>query len=483
MKRSFLKNAAILTVGGLIAKGMGAIYRIPLGNILGGYGMGLYQMAYPLFCMLLTFSSAGIPNAFARVIAKEGAEGRDSAMTVKGALKLFFALGVCGTLLMLFLAPIMARLQGELALANCYIALAPSVFFVAIIAVFRGYFQGRHDMRPTALSEIVEQLVKAGLGLAVCYLLRENIAHAVAGALLAVTISEVVALLWLLIRYRTEKGRYLVCGRAKVSGLFTAVLPVMASASLLPMSQMIDSVLIVRLLSSYTSRSVSLYGLFSGGACSLVNLPASISYGLAAASVPAVSEGCARNGDGGRRRALTALWLTLLVALPCALALFFFARPIVRILYASLSEEDGETLVSLIRVSSISAVTLSGVQTLSACLTGMGRAKRAALSMAIAIAVKTALQIVLVRDPAYSVMGAAIASNVCFIVAFFLDLYYTCRREKRKGANDDHRSQFGSRKGRLERARERGNFTRGQGRSKNGAYAVGGNAPRSGNSL
>ena len=138
----YLKSAAVLSIGGVIAKGIGAVYRIPLSNFLGGYGIGLYQMAYPLFCVLLTFSSTGIPSAFSRMIARETAQGRGNGGTLKAALKLFALLGLCGTALMCLFAPYMSSLQGDPRLLSCYLMLAPSVFLVALIAVFRGYFQG-----------------------------------------------------------------------------------------------------------------------------------------------------------------------------------------------------------------------------------------------------------------------------------------------------------------------------------------------------
>ena len=152
---AFLKNVAVISAGGIIAKAIGALYRIALVGHLGGYGMGLYQMTYPLFCFLLTFSSAGIPSAFSRIVANETARGRHTRSTLKTTLLLFAAAGLGGAMLMGLFAPVMSAMQGDENLFACYLALAPSVFFVAIIAVLRGYFQGGSDMAPTALSEVV----------------------------------------------------------------------------------------------------------------------------------------------------------------------------------------------------------------------------------------------------------------------------------------------------------------------------------------
>ena len=464
----FFKHVAVISLGGLIAKAIGAIYRIPLANMLGGYGLGLYQMAYPLFCLMLTFSSAGVPSALARTVAAERAAGREGD-TLKTALRLFALPGLLGTALMAALAPVAAAWQGDGGLAGCYFALAPAVFLVALVAVLRGYYQGKSDMLPTALSEIVEQLVKAGAGLALASRFSAPVLAARA-ALFGVTMSELAALLFLAVRARGECGvrrdRRLRFRRPADTGILFSALPVMASAALLPLSHMLDSVVIVRLLARHTADAVSLYGLFAGSAASLISLPATVCYGLVAASVPPIAACFARgNAEEGRRRATLAVLVTLALALPCAVALFAFARPAVSLLYPSLAAEEADVLVKLLRLSSVSAATLAGLNTISACLTGMGRAKRAALAMLAAVAVKFVLEFSLVGDPAWSVYGAAVASNACYLVAFFLDLLYTMRKsdERKKVKRYDHDHRIGRRAGRRYGARARGGAGGGQG--------------------
>lgn len=429
MKRSYLKNAALLSFGSLAAKGIGALYRVLLLSAVGSYGMGLYHMAYPLFCLLLTFSSAGIPTALARIVARENAAGGESG-TLKAALKLFSLLGLAGTGLLLFLAPAAAKLQGEPSLSACYTALAPSVFFIALIAVLRGYFQGKHDMLPTALSEIFEQLIKVAFGLFFAYRYTFSPQKAVTGALFAVTLSELFALLFLAIPLKKER-RPLYARQTGAGEIARASLPVMAATSILPLSGTLDSVFIVRLLSKSAENAVSLYGLYAGGALALVGLPASVIYGLAAASVPAVAAlfGAGREEEG-MRRVHVALLITLSLSLAAAAGLFFLAPIAAKLLFPTLSEGDSAVLIRLIRTMSLSAVPLAGVDTLAACLAGMGRAKYAAGAMGVAVLVKHALQLLLI--PRLGIMGAAIAANTCYLIAFFLDLVYTEKKETRK---------------------------------------------------
>jgi len=451
---NFLKNAAIVSVGVFIAKGIGAFYRVYLSNLLGGYGVGLYQMAYPLFCVLLTFSSAGIPNALSRVIARERAEGKDARPTLKAAIKCFALLGLAGSFTMCLCAVFFSRLQGDEGLTLCYYALAPSVFLVSVIAVLRGYFQGCKNMTPTAASQIVEQLFKAALGgLFALYFAGEPV-KAAAAALLAVSLSEGVALAYLVLIYRKQQFILLPVKRPSGARVLRTAIPVMAATSLLPLSQTVDSVLIVRFLSRYTDRAVTLYGLYAGSACSLVNLPATVCYGFATAAVPSVSEAFARGEiKEGKKRAVFALLLTVALSAPCAVGLFVFAEPIVSLLYSSLPAIDKGTLISLLRLCSVSAVLEAGTQTLAACLTGMGRAKLAAFSMLVAVMVKLSLQCLFLPNPAYSIDGAAIAGNVCYLVAFSLNLVYTLRERKTEGERKgyDLSRRIGSRKRGLER--------------------------------
>lgn len=462
-EKSYLKSAAVLSLGSLAAKGIGAVYRIPLAGLLGAYGAGLYQMAYPLFIALITFTSAGVPAAFSRIVARETILRGEGGGALRAALPLFALLGGAGSLLMCLLAPVMSTLQGEGALLSCYLALAPAVFFVALVALLRGYFQGKCDMVPTAASEVAEQLVKAGMGLLLCGG-ASSPAQAATYALVAVSCSEAFALLLLAVRaHGAPVRRTLAVRRVTGTSVFLSALPVMVSSALLPLSGMVDSIVVVRLLARHTRRSVALYGLLSGSAAALVNLPASLSYGLAAASVPAVSRARAQ-GDmaAGQKLALRALLFTLLLALPCAALLLLFARPAVGVLYPHLSAEDGRVLVRLVRLLALSSACLAGVDTLAACLAGLGRAKCAILGILAGVLVKFLLQWLLVPDPALSIVGAAIASGACYPVAFFVDLFYTVKKEKKRSNGHDHHCKPGDEVRRADDARLGGGEGRGQ---------------------
>ncbi len=446
-KQGFLKSAATIALGGFVAKVIGAVYRIPLTNWIGGKGIGLYQLVYPIYCLLLTVSATGIPSSIAKLTAERIGRGESEKPLFSAAMKLFVAIGVIGSILMVLLAPILAKAQGSQGVLWGYYTLAPSVVLVSVISVFRGYFQGKNKMTPTAASEILEQVVKVAIGLFFAWFFRENIEKAVVYLLLAVTISEAAALIYMWAVYRRENKRGISQktqndgGRVAMKTILRMSLPVTVGSILIPISSLIDSVFAVRLLARYAENAVTLYGLFSGGAVTIINLPVSICYGIAAASIPAVAKAKAQAEKGQisakqvKKRWLISLGVTVLVSLPAAVALFFFASPAVKIIFRSLSAEESEIMIKLVQIFSLSAFTLSCAQTLSACLTAQGKPQHSAFGMAVGMTVKTIAYLFLLQNPQFSVFGLAYATNLGYLVAFLFDLLYNFLVSKEKIKN------------------------------------------------
>ncbi len=425
-KHSFLKGAAWIAAGGFVAKVIGALYRIPLTNLIGGKGLGLYQLVYPVYCLLLTVSATGIPSSISKLTAERIARGENDWAVLKTAMKLFVLIGFVGAVVMALVAPYLAKAQGSEPVLWGYYALAPSVLLVSAISVFRGWFQGKNRMFSTALSEVAEQLVKVGVGLFFAYAYRENIEKAVVFLLLAVSVSELATLLLMWIIYKRDKGEKSGNdgGRVAMRSVLKLSIPVTLSSILLPLSGLLDSVLAPRILSAYAADAVTLFGLFSGGAVTVVNLPVSVCYGIAAASVPRVA--MATDGSEGsvRRRIFFSLGITMVVGAASAVGLYLFAEPAAKVIFRSLKGEELQTLIELIKAFSVSAFTLSAAQTLSACLTAQGKPQYAAVSMAIAMTVKTLVYVFLLKDQSVSIFGLAYATNIAYAVAFSLNLVY-----------------------------------------------------------
>lgn len=418
-----IKGAAWIAAGGFIAKIIGAIYRIPLTNLIGGKGLGLYQMVYPVYCLLLTVSATGIPSSIAKLTAERIRKGQSTRPLFLSAMKLFLLIGIGGTAIMAIISPFLAKAQGSGEVLGGYYALAPSVFLVSAISVFRGYFQGKNDMMPTALSEIAEQVIKVAFGILFAYLFKDRISLAVTFLLLAVSLSELFTLFLMLALYRREgEKRQNDGGRVAFTAILRMSIPVTVLSLLIPLSSLIDSVLATRLLSAYEQDAVTLYGLFSGGAVTIIGLPVSVCYGIAAATIPSVA--AEPDGRKARKKIFRSLGLTALLGGVSALGLYAFADPAVRIIFRSLTGGEKQTLVRLVQVYSVSALTLSCAQTLAACLTAQGKPQHAALSMLVGVLVKTVSYYFWLKNPEISVFGLAYATNLCYLVAFLLDFMY-----------------------------------------------------------
>ncbi|MCD8373153.1 MAG: polysaccharide biosynthesis protein [Clostridia bacterium] len=430
-KQSYIKGAAILSAGGFVSKILGALYRIPLTNILGGEGIGVYQMVFPLYCILLTVAASGIPAGIARLVSSGCGEGAE-----KSAFRLYGAIGLIGSILLYLAAKPLSLLQGETAVELCCKMLSPAVFFVSMMSVVRGYFQGRGNMLPTAATEISEQLIKVIFGCVLACLNRNNLASAVASTLAAVTISEALSAVLAFIFYRKEDAVKPLYRQRQASykSILAYTIPLTFTAMALPLSQLAESILAVNLLRRAGQNATALYGIFSGCAVTIVNLPVSVTYGLAAASVPHISPEAARGKmSSAKLKAVKCLFLTLAVAAPAAVGLYIFAPLAAKIIFRSLDKSQTDLLIRLVRVMAVNAVTLSLAQTSSACLTSLGSPVKAAISQWFTAILRVALAAMLIKFTSLSITSLAIAADCSYLVAVLLNIWYIIRAKQKAG--------------------------------------------------
>ena len=209
--KAFFGGGAFFAALCLVAKGIGALYRIPLTNIMGAEGIGLYQMVFPLYSVLLTVSGGGLPGAISKTVSAFSAVGdtENTRRTLKISLLVLTLAGLAATVLLIVFRDKIAALQGNPLAATAYLGIAPAVVFVAVISCFRGYFQGKLDMLPSGISQVVEQVVKMVVGLILCSrFLQYGVAYAAFGALLGVTVSEMAATAVLLVQYAFDTVRF-----------------------------------------------------------------------------------------------------------------------------------------------------------------------------------------------------------------------------------------------------------------------------------
>lgn len=420
--QSFLAGAVIISAGGFISKLLGALYRIPLTSFLGGEGMGIYQMVYPLYCILLTVSASGIPTGISRLISSGSGAGAE-----RQAFRLYGAVGVIGTMLMFVLSEPLAAVQGEPAVAACCRLLCPSVFFVSLLSVVRGYFQGKGNMMPTAVTEVLEQVIKVAFGVLFSYLFRDNLPVAVAFTLLAVTVSEAISTVIALYWYARRRAVLPLYNppSVPVKSILRFTVPLTLTAIALPLSQLAESIAAVKILRLANENATALYGVFSGCAVTIINLPVSVTYGLAASSVPQISP-LAEKGDisGAKKKVFKSLLITLAVSVPLAVTVYAFAPLAAKFIFGSLQDGEKELLINLIRIMAVSSVTGSLVQTSSACLTSLGCPARSTVTQWVAAILRVAVTAGLLYFTDLSIAGAAWSANCAYLVAMTMNFCY-----------------------------------------------------------
>lgn len=341
-KQSFLGGAALLTVTMLITKAIGALYKIPLGNLLDEQGMNYFYAAYNIYNLLLMVSSAGLPWPCRGWCPRRRlwAGGTGRRRTVSVAFWLFLLLGAVSSGVMFFLAGDLAGWMHNTQAENAIRVLSPAVLCVCLVSVIRGYTQGLGDMRPTAASEIIESGSKlvVGLGLA-WWLLRQGYpshiaaAGAIAGVTAGVALSLLALSVWMLSHLSRDRGRDDPGRRRDILHQLLAIgVPITVGSVSLSVINLLDQSITMGILQTSwgltEAEAGALYGVYSY-AGNLFALPAAFIYPLTISLIPAIGAALARGdrASAGRPHPPSAFRLTALLALPAGVGLTVLARP------------------------------------------------------------------------------------------------------------------------------------------------------------
>lgn len=434
----FVKGAIILSLGAIICKLIGAIYRIPLTNILGEQGIGLYQMVYPIFTLLLVIASSGVPNAISRLIAEKTALGQKNYIRkiIHTSVWLMLAIGLVFSLVLFVFADELGEMQGNPMVSSAYKVISPSVVIVTMISVFRGVFQGMGNMTPTAISQIIEQLVKLVFGLLFAYLLRgEGSGAMVVGALFGITLSELFSLIYITLSYinkrRTFAIRPLDSFTPKTGDVVREILrlvcPVTLASSFMPIILVVDSVMLVNLLQASgqsVAKATASYGLYSGVANTIINMPIVVATAIATAIVPVVCTLLAKKDFVTASKKINlALDSVLAISIPAFLGFLFFGGEIARFLFPVVASGDNENVVNmLMQMGSINVILISIVGLSSACLHCLNRLYAPAFGMFVGCLAKIFISIVLVWH--FGIVAGMIASVICYLLVACVNLRF-----------------------------------------------------------
>jgi stage V sporulation protein B len=439
-KRSFLHGAAVLAVGNVLSRALGAVYRIILPVLMGGgeraaVGMGLFGMAYPVYTLILGISGVGVPLAVSKLVAEHVARGDapGARRVFRVALAVLAVLGAASSAALWAAAPAVAAwIDRDPRAALSIRAIAPAILFVALMSAYRGFFQGLQHMVPHAASQVVEQLVRILTMFALTALLLPlGIAYAAAGASFGAVTGAVAGLAFLWRAYRRSSAASAVrLARETAAGesvartlwrLAQLAVPISLSGMVVPLMNLVDaSVVPMRLhAAGLGDRATALFGVLTGYAMPFVVAPTALTAMLQVSVLPSVSEAAASGDwDGVRRRAATALRVTLVLAVPAAVGLGVLARPIPVLFFHA--PEAGPALGAM-----ASAVVFMGVQQVSSgVLQGLGLPGLPMADLLAGTLVKLALSWWLVALPAVHIVGAALGTTAGFAVAAALNLLW-----------------------------------------------------------
>ncbi len=440
-KKSFLMGAAVLGIAGLMVQILGAVFRIPLANIIGDEGMGYYQTAYPLYIFLLVFSTNGAPAAISKMISERTALGRhkEAHRVFRLSFVVMVALGIICWAIIHFGANLIIDLTH--AHADSYyaiIAIAPALFFVPIMAVFRGYFQGMQQMGPTAVSQMAEQVVRVATGLTLALILmRTGVKYAAAGATFGATIGPVVGVIVLIIIYKRKKKALLADIEADTHGerepagsilktLALIAIPVTIGVSIQPIMNLGDVALVMNRLQAAGfsgAEANALYGQLSGYAGPIINIPMALALSMALSMVPAIA-GAKSAGDSDFLNQNISLGMrtSMMIGVPCSFGLMALAEPIMKLLYP-LQEESAVSAARCLFILAVGIIFLCIAQTMAGVLQGLDRISMSVVGLACGFAVKCVLTFILTAVPSLGVNGAAAATVAGYIVIAAVNLW------------------------------------------------------------
>ncbi len=436
-KRSFVRGATILAVTSMLVKVIGILYKIPLYNMIGTEGTGLYMMAYPYYTFLLMLSTAGLPPTISKLVAARLTQGdRAGAKKVfRTALVLMFFLGLIFTAGMMLLSNHLAtNVVGQPLARLPILCLAPAIVVVSVISAIRGYFQGMQDMVPTAVSQLAEQIGKVIFGLYLAYLfMPRGIEYAAAGATLGIVVSEVIGLLVIIGFYIKKAPRVKVNNKSTESSIDILkqigqlAIPILIGASIMPLVNMIDTTIVVNQLVKIgydLKHATRLFGQATGYANTLLNVPGAISLAFCVSIVPAVSATIARGDKKGLERNISMGYkLSMLVGIPSGIGLFVLAEPIMNLLYGyRLKPHELATSGNLLQFIALGVIFLSILQTFNGVLQGMGKVYVPVVALGTGAITKIILCYVLVGTPSINIYGTPISTFACYAVAAIIDI-------------------------------------------------------------
>lgn len=430
-----------------LAKVLGILYIVPLTQLIGSAGLGIYQNAYSLYVILLTLATSGFPTAMGKLVSENLALGKNSQVEqiYKVTMRMVIRLGIAAAIVIWFGAPLYSWIvsatdplhQGSTYLVPSIRALAPSLLVVPIMSALRGYLQGFQRLEPSGYSQAIEQLFRVIAMLVGAYIIwhldrtstPKLASHGAAAATFGSFVGAVFGLIWLVIAVVPLRRNFLsrpmtapsrLSDKEVVRELYKIALPVCTGALVVPISQFMDSVTVQNFLmlsGKYTfTTATAAFGVLSRQAFTLIQLPLAFAMAIGSSVLPAISGANAlRDYRTIQTQVRGTIRSMFFITFPTAVTLLVLAKPIDYLLFGT---DQGAYIISSVSFMGI----FSGLELISTyMLQGLGKMYRPVRNMFVGIAIKLVLNLALILP--FGIMGAAIASTIGYLVSSMLNVF------------------------------------------------------------
>ena len=458
-KQNFVHGALILMLSNIIVKAAGALFKIPLSNVIGDAAMGYFGTAYSIYSVCFLISTAGLPVAISRMVSSALAKKKngEAEKIYQVSLLIFVVIGILGTAILFFGANALANMTESPDLSVCIKTISPIMFFICLVSCTRGYFQGNQNMIPTAVSQVIEVMGKLGLGLfAGIFANRQGYSAPVVAsfALSGVTLGVILSAVYMSFAKAVAKRDREVgladhprSGKSIAKELIAIAIPITISSSIMSMTSVIDSMLAVKRLndtcigvSYFTSGNMSelamaIYGAYMAKTVTLFNLPTTIVQPFAISIIPAISgAGAKGNFEDLKKTVDFTFRIVGAICLPCAFGIGVMAKPIVHLLFSGnkelftnaagtvfYSNDVAGTMLTLIAP----AIAFSGLITVSAAvLQASGHERKSILSTCCGVLTKALTIWILIGIPSVGHLGIPLSTLLCYLVMFSFNMFF-----------------------------------------------------------
>lgn len=445
----FVMQAGILAAAGIICKIIGILYRSPLAHVIGDEGNGYYSSAYEIYTIILLVSSYSIPSAISKVIAQRLAlrEYRNAQRIFRCALVYVVVVGGAASLLTFFGAGILVGGNSVPVLR----IFAPTIFFSGLLGVLRGYCQAHGTMLPTSFSQILEQILNAAVSILAAFLLMKAVAgmddttqavYGAAGSAIGTGSGVMIALVFMIFvmllnrkfingQIRKDRKNKLLSDGEVYRIIITMVTPIILSTFIYNCNTSLNQTIYTRIMEYIKGMSeaeaYTQYGLLSGKAKQIVNIPIALASAMSTAIIPGVAKSYARRDIRETNRKIgTAIKTTMLISIPSAMGLVVLGKPVVLLLYPQKASVD--TVSGLLAGLAVSVV-FYGLSTISnGVLQGIGKVNLPVINAAVALVIQTAVLVPLLL---YTQLGlyAMVAATVLYSLLMCILNGHSVRRE------------------------------------------------------